>query len=99
MQNSVRPIFAVVKTDRTEFVVFFEHKKYTNKINCSLQPVELFTLHLTVYFVLFKGNLFRDKKDKIRKRNSRSCKKSDFFTMAKIDLTEFCFFWKQKVYN
>jgi hypothetical protein len=31
----------------------FENKKYTTKINCTLETVELFALYLVVYFVFF----------------------------------------------
>jgi len=45
--------FALSKTDHMESLLSFEHKKYTLKISFTLFIVELFMLHLLVYFVLF----------------------------------------------
>jgi len=49
--NSVRPVLHNGKRLVAQIFSVFESKKYTIKINFSLQFVELFTPHLLVYFV------------------------------------------------
>jgi hypothetical protein len=57
--NSLRSVFTTAKIGRTAFCVFFENKKYTIKMNFSLYIVELFTLHLVVYFAFLTKRVYR----------------------------------------
>jgi hypothetical protein len=56
---------------------FFENKKYTIKINFSLQIVELFTAHLVVYFflnrVIFKATMIEELKCAVKKIRKKCC--------------------------
>ena len=53
--NSVRPAFYDGKRLVARSFASFENKKCKIKINVSLQVVELFTLHLVVYFVILNA--------------------------------------------
>ena len=52
--NCVRPTFHNGKRLAAQRFSLFESKKYAIKIHFSLQFVELFTLHLLVYFAFLK---------------------------------------------
>jgi hypothetical protein len=91
VSNSVRPVFHNGKRLVVQSFSVFETKKYTIKINFSLQFVELFTLHLVVYFVFLK---YSDIRGNNNRRIKTCCKK-----IRKNVGFESCNSWTNRLYR
>jgi len=91
ISNSVRVAFQNGKRLVAQSFSVFENKKDTIKINFSLQFVELFTLHLVLYFVSFEYSDIRGNNNGRMKVCSKKIRKNVLF--------ESCRSWTNRLYR
>ncbi len=89
--NSVLPVFHSGKRLVAQIFSVFGNKKSIIKINFSLQFVELFTLHLVVYFVFLEYSDIQSNNNKRIKMHYKNIQKNVVF--------ESCPFWSNRLYR